>query len=60
LFKVSIVVGVVVVVVAGLAITLAIPCVRHLMVLVKRESEIPRNPTICTRDRGKMLPFYLS
>jgi hypothetical protein len=21
--------------------------------LVKRESEIPRNPTICTRDRGK-------
>jgi hypothetical protein len=28
--------------------------------LVERESETPRNPTICTRDRGKMLPFYLS
>jgi hypothetical protein len=28
--------------------------------LVKRESKILRNPTICTRDRGKMLPFYLS
>jgi hypothetical protein len=51
LFKVNIVVGVVVV--AGLAIALAIPCVHHLMVLVNRESEIPRNPTICTRDRGK-------
>jgi hypothetical protein len=44
LFEVDIVVGVVVVVV----------------VLVKRESKILRNPTICTRDRGKMLPFYLS
>jgi hypothetical protein len=32
LFKVNIVVGVVVVVVAGLAIALAISCVRHLMV----------------------------
>jgi hypothetical protein len=32
LFKVDIIVGVVVVVVAGLAITLAIPCVHHLMV----------------------------
>jgi hypothetical protein len=32
LFKVNIVVGVVVVVVAGLAIALAIPCVHHLMV----------------------------
>jgi hypothetical protein len=32
LFKVNIIVGVVVVVVAGLAITLAIPCVHHLMV----------------------------
>jgi hypothetical protein len=51
LFKVNIVVGVVVV--AGLVIALAIPCVHHLMVLVKRESEIPRNPTICTRDREK-------
>jgi hypothetical protein len=28
--------------------------------LVKRESKIPRNPTIYTMDRGKMLPFYLS
>jgi hypothetical protein len=54
LFKVSIVVVVVVVVVAAvLAIALAVPCVHHLMVLVKRESEIPRNPTICTKDRGK-------
>jgi hypothetical protein len=32
LFEVDIVVGVVVVVVAGLAIALAIPCVQHLMV----------------------------
>jgi hypothetical protein len=32
LFEVNIVVGVVVVVVAGLAIALAIPCVHHLMV----------------------------
>jgi hypothetical protein len=32
LFKVNIVVGVVVVVVAGLAIALTIPCVHHLMV----------------------------
>jgi hypothetical protein len=32
LFKVNVVVGVVVVVVAGLAIALAIPCVHHLMV----------------------------
>jgi hypothetical protein len=53
LFKVSIVVVVVVVVAAVLAIALAVPCVHHLMVLVKRESEIPRNPTICTKDRGK-------
>jgi hypothetical protein len=28
--------------------------------LVKRKNEIPRNPSICTRDMGKMLPFYLS
>jgi hypothetical protein len=60
LFKVNIVVGVVVVVVAGLAIALAIPCVHHLMVLVKRESEIPHNPTICTRDRGKIAAILLS
>jgi hypothetical protein len=53
LFKVSIVVVVVVVAAARLAIALAVPCVHHLMVLVERESEIPRNPTICTRDRGK-------
>jgi hypothetical protein len=32
LFKVNVVVGVVVVVVAGLAIALTIPCVHHLMV----------------------------
>jgi hypothetical protein len=45
LFKVDIIVGDVVVVV-GLAIALAIPFLC--------------NPTICTRDRGKILPFYLS
>jgi hypothetical protein len=59
LFKVNIVVGVVVVA-AGLAIALAIPCVHHLMVLVKIESEIPHNPTICTRDRGKIATILLS
>jgi hypothetical protein len=48
---VSIVVVIVVVVVAaGLAVALAIPCVHHLMVWLKGKSEIPRNPTICTRD----------
>jgi hypothetical protein len=41
-----------VVVVARLAIALAVPCAHHLMVW---ENEIPRNPTICTRDMGKML-----
>jgi hypothetical protein len=53
-------VSVVVVVVARLAIALAVPWVHHLMVWEKGKSEIPRNPTICTRDMGKMLPFYLS
>jgi hypothetical protein len=57
LLQVSIVV---VVVVARLAIALAVPCVHHLMVWEKGENEIPRNPTICTRDMEKMLPFYLS
>jgi hypothetical protein len=28
--------------------------------LTERESKILQNPTICTRNRGKMLPFYLS
>jgi hypothetical protein len=51
---------VVVVVVARLAIALAVPCVHYLMVWEKGKNEIPRNPTICTRDMGKMLPFYLS
>jgi hypothetical protein len=51
---------VVVVVVAGLAVALAVPCVHHLMVWEKGKNEIPHNPTICTRDMGKMLPFYLS
>jgi hypothetical protein len=62
LFQLSIVVVVVavVVIVAGLAITLDAPCVHHLMVWEKGKNEIPRNPTICTRDMGKMLPFYLS
>jgi hypothetical protein len=59
LFKVNIALGVVVVV-AG-----AGHCTSYFLCspsdgLVKRESKIPRNPTICTRDRGKMLPFYLS
>jgi hypothetical protein len=55
------VVVVVVVAVVGLAIALAIPGVHHLMVLRKKgKTEIPRNPTICTRDMGKMLSFYLS
>jgi hypothetical protein len=53
-------VSVAVVVVARLAIALAVPCVHHLMVWEKGKNEIPRNPTICTRDMGKMLPFYLS
>jgi hypothetical protein len=53
-------VSVVAVVVAGLAVALAVPCVHHLMVWEKGKNEIPRNPTICTRDMGKMLPFYLS
>jgi hypothetical protein len=57
---VVVVVMVVVVVVAGLAIALAVPGVHHLMVWEKGKNEIPRNPTICTRDMGKMLPFYLS
>ena len=45
--------SVVVVVVARLAIALAVPCVHHLMVWEKGKNEIPRNPTICTRDMGK-------
>jgi hypothetical protein len=56
LLQVSVVVVVVVVVVvavAGLAVALAIPGVHHLMVWEKGETEIPRNPTICTRDMGK-------
>jgi hypothetical protein len=44
---------VVVVVVAGLAVALVVPCVHHLMVWEKGKNEIPRNPTICTRDMGK-------
>jgi hypothetical protein len=61
LLQVSVVVVVVVaVVVARLAIALVVPCVHHLMVWEKRKNEILRNPTICTRDMGKMLPFYLS
>jgi hypothetical protein len=62
LLKVSVVVVIIVVVVAvaRLAIALAVPGVHHLMVWEKGNNEIPRNPTICTRDMGKMLPFYLS
>jgi hypothetical protein len=51
LVSIVVVVVVVVVVVAGLAIALAIPCVHHLM--VKRKSEIPCNPSLCTRDIGR-------
>jgi hypothetical protein len=54
------VVIVVVVVVARLVIARAVPCVHHMMVWEKGKNEIPRNPTICTRDMGKMLQFYLS
>jgi hypothetical protein len=43
----------VVVVVAGLAVALAVPCVHHLMVWEKGKNKIPHNPTICTRDMGK-------
>jgi hypothetical protein len=50
----------IVVVVARLAIALVVSCVHHLMVWKKGKNEIPRNPTICTRDMGKMLSFYLS
>ncbi len=61
LLQVSVVVVVIGVAdVAGLAIALAVPCVHHLMVWKRRKTEIPHNPTICTRDMGKMLPFYLS
>jgi hypothetical protein len=54
---VSVFVVVVVVVVAGLAVALAVPGVHHLMVWGRGKNEIPRNPTICTRDMRKMLPF---
>jgi hypothetical protein len=46
-------VSVVVVVVARLAVALAITGVHHLMVWEKGKNEIPRNPTIHTRDMGK-------
>jgi hypothetical protein len=50
---VVVVVVVVVVAVVGLAVALAVPDVHHLMVWQKGRTEIPRNPTICTRDMGK-------
>jgi hypothetical protein len=53
-------VSIVVVVVVGLAVALVVPGVHHLMVWKKEKNEIPHNPTICTRDMGKILPFYLS
>jgi hypothetical protein len=59
LLQVSIIVAVVVAI-ARLAIALAVPYVHHLMVWEKGKNEVPRNPTIWTRDMGKMLPFYLS
>jgi hypothetical protein len=63
LLQVSVVVVVVVVAaaVARLAIALAVPGVHHLMVWEKGKNEIPRNPTICTRDMGKCCHFiYLN
>jgi hypothetical protein len=58
LLQVSIVV---VVVVAGLAVALAVPGVHHLTVWERGKNEIPRNPTICTRDMGKCCHFiYLN
>jgi hypothetical protein len=52
---------VVVVVVAGLAVALAVPGVHHLMVWERGKNEIPRNPTMCTRDMGKCYHFiYLN
>ncbi len=54
---VIVVVVVVVVVVAGLAVALAVPGVHHLMVWDRGKDEIPRNPTICTRDMGKCCHF---
>jgi hypothetical protein len=46
--------------VAGLAVALVAPSV-HLMVWEKGKNEIPRNPTICTRDMGKCYHFiYLN
>jgi hypothetical protein len=57
---VSIVVVVVVaVVVARLAIALAVPCIHHLMVWEKGKNEIPRNPTIWTRDIGKRCCHFI-
>jgi hypothetical protein len=61
LLQVSVVVVVVVVAIAGLAVALAVPGVHHLMVWEKGKNEIPRNPTICTRDMGKCCHFiYLN
>jgi hypothetical protein len=59
LIQVSVVV--VVVAIARLAVALAVPGVHHLMVWEKGKNEIPRNPTICTRDMGKCCHFiYLN
>jgi hypothetical protein len=62
LLQVSVVVVVVVgVAVARLAVALAVPGVHHLMVWERGKNEIPRNPTICTRDMGKCYHFiYLN
>jgi hypothetical protein len=51
--SVVVVAVVVAIVVTRLAVALAVPCVHHLMVWEKGKNEIPRNPTICTRDMGK-------
>jgi hypothetical protein len=37
----------------ALLYALAVHCVHHLMVWEKGKNEIPRKPTICTRDMGK-------
>jgi hypothetical protein len=52
-------VSVVVVVVARLAIALVVPGVHHLMVWKRGKNEIPRNPTICTRDMKNAIILFI-
>jgi hypothetical protein len=61
LFKVNIVVGVVAVVVAGLAIALAISCVHHLMVWWKGKVRLHVTQLYAQGTEGKCCHFiYLS